>query len=495
MLLVMRSESATRLRSGRPLILVVGVALLAFSTARLWPAQTDLPMFEAAGGVAFSLLILTTWLQRKHFPASVMLLVPVGCDLFVALLRQAQGGSNSGYSPLVLMPVVWTGLVLGRRAVLAISACTALLFALPIVVEGAPLYPSSGWRGVVLWSLVSLFVGLGADRIMRAQEEQTEVASVRARELDRLVETQNAIATSEFDLDAVLVTVVQEASRLTGSDAAVVEIPDGDELVYRAASGTAETFVGLRLPSATAISGLAMRTGEILVCDDTETDERVDLEACRRVGARSLVVVPLRHDAQTSGVLKVYRASKNAFRPEHVRVLTLLADMIGSALARAELLEKLHRLALTDELTGLANRRSWHDHLEHALARARRSAAPLSVVVLDLNGFKQVNDKQGHAAGDRLLRTVSACWSSVLRDSDILGRIGGDEFAVILEQTDEVTAARIAQRLDGSLPAETVSAASGTATWNRREDVEGLLSRADAAMYERKNVKALATRS
>ena len=188
----------------------------------------------------------------------------------------------------MLVPVVWTGLVLGRRGVYAISACTALLFALPILVEGAPLYPSNGWRGVVLWSLVSLFVGLGADRVMRTQEEHTELSTARARELDRLAETQNAIATSEFDLDAVLAAVVQEASRLTGAEAAVVEIPDGDELVYRAASGTAEAFVGLRLPSATAISGLALRTGETLVCDDSETDERVDLEACRRVGrARS----------------------------------------------------------------------------------------------------------------------------------------------------------------------------------------------------------------
>jgi diguanylate cyclase (GGDEF)-like protein len=482
----MRSEAAPRLHSGRPLILAAGAAALAFSTARLWPARTDMPVFEAAGGVAFALLILATWLQRRQFPTWALLLVPIGCDLFIALLRQAQGGSNSGYSPLVLVPVVWTGLVLGRRGVYAISACTALLFALPILVEGAPLYPSNGWRGVVLWSLVSLFVGLGADRVMRTQEEHTELSTARARELDRLAETQNAIATSEFDLDAVLAAVVQEASRLTGADAAVVEIPDGDELVYRAASGTAEAFVGLRLPSATAISGLALRTGKTLVCDDSETDERVDLEACRRVGARSLVVVPLRHDAQTSGVLKAYRASTNAFRPEHVRILTLLADMIGSALARAELLEKLHRLALTDELTGLANRRSWNDHLEHALARARRSGAPLSLVVLDLNGFKQVNDEQGHAAGDRLLRTVSACWSSVLRDSDILGRIGGDEFAVILDQADASVAARIAERLAASLPAGAVTAASGTATWNRREDAEGLLSRADSAMYEQK---------
>jgi diguanylate cyclase (GGDEF)-like protein len=471
--------------------LAAGVAVLAFATARIWPAGTDLPVFEAAAGVALALLAVAAWLSLVRAPLWLVLLVPIGCDLLIALLRQAQGGNNSGYSPLVFVPVVWTGLVLGRRGVLVVTACTVLLFALPLVVVGGPLYPANGWRGVVLWSLVALFVGLGADRVMRGEEEQTELARARARELDRLAETQNAIATSEFDLDAVLGTVVDEARGLTGADAGVVEIPDGDELEYRAASGTAEAFVGLRLPRASAISGLALRTGETLVCDDAETDGRVDRDACRRVGARSLVVVPLQHDAHAAGVLKVYSENRDAFAPEHVRVLTLLADMIGSALARAELLEKLHRLALTDELTGLPNRRSWYDHLEHALARARRSAEPLSVVVLDLNGFKQVNDEQGHAAGDRLLRTVSACWSSALRDSDILGRIGGDEFAVILEQTDREIAARIAGRLEACLPGAEVSVATGIATWNRAEDAEGLLSRADAAMYEQKGETAV----
>jgi diguanylate cyclase (GGDEF)-like protein len=476
------------------LTLAAGVVLLSFATARLWPAGTDLPAFEAAGAVAVALLVVAAWLSRGDHSPWLVLLVPVGCDLLVAFLRQAQGGSNSGYAPLVFVPLVWTGLVLGRRGVLVLSACTALLFAVPILIVGPPLYPDNGWRGVVLWAVVALFIGLGADRVMRAEEQQTEVARTRARELDRLAETQNAIATSEFDLDDVLGTVVQEARRLTGADAAAVEMPDGDDLVYRAASGTAEAHVGLRLPIAAAISGLAVRTGETLVCDDSETDARVDLEACRHVGARSLVVVPLLHDAHAAGVLKVYSRKPSAFTPEHVRVLTLLADMIGSALARAELLDQLHQLALTDELTGLANRRSWYDHLEHALARARRSAAPLSVVVLDLNGFKQINDKQGHAAGDRLLRTVSACWSAVLRDSDVLGRIGGDEFAVILDQTDGETAARVAARIETSLPAAEVSVATGIATWNGVEDVEGFLSRADAAMYEQKSENgALAT--
>jgi diguanylate cyclase len=490
----MGSGIATRLRFGRPLALAGCITALAFATARLWPGSTDVPVFTAAGGVAVALLAAAAWLSRREFPVWAVLAVPVGCDLLVALLRQAQGGSTSGYSPLVMVPVVWTGLVLGRRSVLVISACTALLFALPIVVEGPPLYPSNGWRGVVLWILISVFVGLGADLVMRAEQEQTEIANSRARELDRLAETQNAIATSEFDLDAVLATVVHEARRLTDAEAAVVEIPDGDDLVYRAASGTAEEHLGLRLPSAGAISGLALRTGETLVCDDSETDERVDREACRRVGARSLAVVPLRHDAQAAGVLKVYSETPGAFGPENVRMLTLLADMIASALARAELLEKLNLLALTDELTGLANRRSWYHHLEHALARARRSAATLSVVVLDLNGFKQVNDEQGHAAGDRLLRMVSARWSSVLRDSDILGRVGGDEFAIILEQTDGATAAEIAGRLQAGLTGG-VSASVGVATWDRAEDAASLLSRADAAMYVQKAPSARAVSS
>jgi diguanylate cyclase (GGDEF)-like protein len=481
------SELAARVRFGRPMTLAVGVAVLAFSTARLWPAGTDVPVFEAAGGTAVALLAVAAWLSDRRAPLWLALVVPVGCDLLVALLRQAQGGSTSGYSPLVLVPVVWTGLVVGRRGVLAISACTTLLFTLPILIEGPPLYPDNGWRGVALWSLISLFLGLGADRVMRAEEHQTELARARARELDRLAETQHAIATSEFVLEAVLSTVVDEARRLTGADAAVVEIPDGQDLVCRAASGTAEAQLGLRVPSAGAISDLALRAGETLVCDD--------LEACRRVGARSFVVVPLRHDAHAAGVLKVYSARRNAFTPEHVRVLALLADMIGSALARAELLEKLHHLALTDELTGVPNRRSWYDHLEHALARARRSAAPLSLVVLDLNRFKQINDRRGHAAGDRVLRAVSACWSSVLRDSDVLGRIGGDEFAVILEQTDAATAARVAARLEESLSTGEVTAAMGIATWNRTEDAAGLLSRADAAMYAQKSATAFAMQS
>ena len=149
-----------------------------------------------------------------------------------------------------------------------------------------------------------------------------------------------------------------------------------------------------------------------------------------------MIVVPLVHGGIARGVLKVYGPNAEAFGEAHIRVLSALANIVGSALSRAELLERLRGQAVTDDLTGLLNRRAWYDELEHALSRSRRSGRPVSVVLLDLDRFKQINDTHGHVFGDRLLRTVSACWSDVLRDVDTLGRIGGDEFAVIVEDSD-----------------------------------------------------------
>jgi diguanylate cyclase (GGDEF)-like protein len=348
------------------------------------------------------------------------------------------------------------------------------------------MYPTSGWRGVILWTDVAAVVGTGANRVMADQRRQTLLAAARADELARLVATQTAIATGPFDLDTVMTTVVEEAQQLTRAAAAVVELPDGDELVYRAAAGTAAEHIGLRVAQATAISGRALRSRQALVCDDSEVDERVDRETCRRVGARSLVVVPLLHDGEAAGVLKVYAPSPRAFEIEHVQLLSLLADMVGSALARAELLEQLHEQAVTDELTGLPNRRAWNRQLELALVRARRTNLPLSVVVLDVDGLKEINDTRGHAAGDRLLRAITGRWAAAVREADLLGRLGGDEFGVLLEGADEVEAEDVVERLGAAL-GEGEAASAGCATWDGGEDATSLLARADRRMYEQKH--------
>jgi diguanylate cyclase (GGDEF)-like protein len=143
----------------------------------------------------------------------------------------------------------------------------------------------------------------------------------------------------------------------------------------------------------------------------------------------------------------------------------------------------LRRAAGTDPLTGLANRRAWEDGADRLLAAAGRTGEPVTVAVLDLDGFKAVNDTGGHAAGDALLRSLAASWRGELRRSDLLGRLGGDEFGLCLPGSDHATTAELLGRLHA------VSAgawSAGTATARPGEALSEVLARADAALYRQK---------
>jgi diguanylate cyclase (GGDEF)-like protein len=476
----------------RPLVPTVGVLALGFAAIGLQRGPIDRPVLAAAVLVALAAIAAAAAGPWGRLPLWALLGLACACDAVIALLRQTGGGNGSGYGPLAILPVLWVALVLRRREVAGIVVATFLLFAVPIVVVGGTMYPSTGWRSVVLWTIVAGVVGIVTNRVVRDEREQTRlieeqsgIIAARAEELDQLVATQTAIATSSFDLDTVMRTAAAEAQRLTGAEAAVVEIPDGEDLVYRAACGTAEPYLGFRLRQEGAISGLALRTGEIVLCDDSELDERVDRDACRRVGARSMVVVPLLHDGKAAGVLKVYSNSVAAFDGRHAQLLSMIATLIGAAIARSNLLADLNEMAVTDALTELPNRRAWYERLDRAMARARRSGAPLTVVVLDLDGFKHLNDSKGHERGDRLLRTLGRQWPDAVRETDFLGRTGGDEFAVVLEDADRSAVDDVVARIrERTPPSQEVSA--GFATWDGNETAASLVSRADAEMYANK---------
>jgi diguanylate cyclase (GGDEF)-like protein len=349
---------------------------------------------------------------------------------------------------------------------------------LPIVLIGAPEYPSTGWRGAVLMTIVTAVVGLVTSQVVAE-------ANDRSRVLERLLQTQTAIATSEPDPERVMRTVTAEAIELTGAAAAVVEMPERDAMVYRAVAGTAEPYLGYRVPIGGSISGLCLTTQETLVVTDSEFDPRVDRDACRKVGARSLVVVPLLHGERAAGILKVYSPAAGAVGWNEARVLRLLAHVIGTGLVRAELVETLAEHAHTDKLTGLPNRRSWDDQLVRALARADRTGEALSVAICDVNGLKRLNDTEGHAAGDALLQGVAWSLRQAARAGDIVARLGGDEFGVLLSGADDSAAADAVHRLTAALaPGRSMSV--GVAEWDRRESADELVTRADHRMYAQK---------
>jgi diguanylate cyclase (GGDEF)-like protein len=167
----------------------------------------------------------------------------------------------------------------------------------------------------------------------------------------------------------------------------------------------------------------------------------------------------------------------------------LLALVAGMCSWQAHTLETGRReLALasrTDHLTEMLNRRGFHERVEGELARAERLGEPVALVLVDLDGFKRVNDEHGHAAGDELLRWVSQRLRSALRSSDAAARLGGDEFALLLPGMDTRAAREVAERLRTSL-SERTSASFGVAAFPAQADVEALLARADVELYDEK---------
>jgi diguanylate cyclase (GGDEF)-like protein len=283
-----------------------------------------------------------------------------------------------------------------------------------------------------------------------------------AEHLRAIIQTQTEIAASDLDLDATMELIASRGQELTGASAGVVEIADGDEMAYRVTTGEATPFLGVRLKMDSSLSGLCVREGRVLRSDDTDDDPRVDGEACQRVNARSMLCVPLVHGDETVGVLKVYSPDPGAFDDADVETLELLSGLIAAHMSHASLFATEVHGGRHDALTGMLNRRAYEERLPVEIARATRYGWPLSLCLLDLDGFKKINDTLGHPSGDRALQQVAALLDES-RLADDSFRIGGDEFALLMPKTccadAELAVARLCKQIpkigmsDGSLGA------------------------------------------
>jgi diguanylate cyclase (GGDEF)-like protein len=314
-------------------------------------------------------------------------------------------------------------------------------------------------------------------------------AESREKRLRAVIATQTEIAQAPPVAEVVMDLVVRRAEGLTGADGGVLELPEGDEMVYAVASGAAAPYLGVRLSRHTSLSGLSLKLNETLYCADSSADPRVDGEASRRVGAGSMICVPLRHGGEVVGVLKVYAATAHAFDQSSVEVLELLAGMVAAHISNAARFEALTHESRHDVLTGLANRRAYDERLATEAARARRFRQPLSLALLDLDGFKTVNDELGHPAGDAALVEVAAVLAGS-RTSDDAFRIGGDEFALLMPKTDReqarVAARRIMQKIESAQICEgRISASVGVGC--TAGDPVAIHAEADAALLAAKH--------
>jgi diguanylate cyclase (GGDEF)-like protein len=288
-----------------------------------------------------------------------------------------------------------------------------------------------------------------------------------------------------IDLDEVLSRALEAAGTLEGADAALVMLPaqGGKPLV---------ATLGLSVEEAErhAITGppdgrLARSIKMSYTYPTLEDDEAGIIH--------SGLAVPLPGEAQTLGYLTVFtRAKRHEFSDADVRQLETLALRAGPAIENARRFREAKQLADLDALTGLHNRRYFHETLGRECARAHRYERKLSLIVFDLDDFKEVNDRIGHLAGDAALAEAADRVRDVVRTADISCRVGGDEFAVILPESSLEEADQLYRRILNAVSARPLGQAgklylsAGVAELRPEDDPVSFFQRADEALYRAK---------
>jgi diguanylate cyclase (GGDEF)-like protein len=257
---------------------------------------------------------------------------------------------------------------------------------------------------------------------------------------------------SVHELQTLLDMICDHAMTVTGARRCSLMLLDEQEEVLRirAARGIPEWIQNSVVAKVgEGVAGHVIEFGEPLLVTDIQEDPRFDSKVdSRYYGSKSLLCVPLVLHGVHRGVLCLTeKAAGGPFDQADLELAVLLGSHASVAIDNAYLYGHLRTLASTDSLTRLYNHRHMMDHLEGAIKHARRHGAPLSVIMLDLDHFKQVNDTYGHQQGDRVLQAFASVLERTAREEDILARYGGEEFAAILPGTGLKGALRLGERI------------------------------------------------
>ncbi len=326
--------------------------------------------------------------------------------------------------------------------------------------------------------------------------------------LDRLAALAKfAEATASIHNEQTLMQMIleQSANLLLAEQSSLMLLDhETDALLLEAKKGFANGEIGkIRIPRGEGIAGKVAELGEPLLVENIENDPRVGKKSSAKYKTSSFVSVPLKLEQRPMGVMNFAdKATGEVFNEEDLQLAQAFANHAAVLIDRNALsaqMDQLKKLSITDPLTGLLNRRYLQDRLEEELARSQRYSRQLSVIMLDLDGFKKYNDTFGHPAGDRLLEAMAVTILRAVRTIEIVARYGGDEFVIILPETDKSKALMVGERVRNDigrteLPMNgegehrlVISASLGIACYPEHETTAaGLLERADIALYRAK---------
>ena len=310
-------------------------------------------------------------------------------------------------------------------------------------------------------------------------DQQADVAERLATSLQDLV--------SELRLDDVLTKITKHAQTAVGGKEFVLLVDDGELL--RCRSSSILPAAGIAALEAWAGASTLVRAEATVLDDLSGVPGLESLPADRSLPLRSLCAAPLVYRGTSLGVLVALANGTRGFLPHDVELLQSYAAQAAIALTNARLYEAQEELATRDPLTGLLNHREFHEALARELESCRGGGGAVSVVMIDFDRFKQVNDTLGHAAGDRLLVAAADALRACCRGSDLAFRVGGDEFALVLAGTDAAEAGAVARRaaaaigrIEGNL-----GVSFGVAEFPAAGPTkDAVLSSADERLYEMK---------
>jgi len=360
--------------------------------------------------------------------------------------------------------------------------------------------PALYWRISPRWSegarhaLARLTQGLGVSAAGSASPSLSREAfeKIELQALLDIITTANSLLEPKEVMDAVMTRI----HGLIPCDAwSVLILEDHDEpvLVFAAAHGpNKQGLENVKVPLGKGIAGWVAECRQPLIVNDARNDSRFMAEVDRNSGflTRNILCAPLVSRGRVIGAIEMLnRQDEAGFAQQDLELLQTLVNPAAVAIENAYLFQKAQRLTIQDDLTKLYNARHLNHCLDVEIKRAMRGRRPLSLIFLDLDGFKAVNDSFGHLEGSKALVGIGRIIAHCARETDIVGRYGGDEFVLILPDTDTEGAVRLGERIRDEVAAydmrgKKVTASIGIATYPRHgQDKDVLFRQADQAMY------------
>jgi diguanylate cyclase (GGDEF)-like protein len=345
---------------------------------------------------------------------------------------------------------------------------------------------------------VTVLAHLEGARRTAARGAETSPHQTTARRLAILTDVVKT-ANSILEPRKVIELVVEKIRQLIPSEAWSLMMVDEEkqELVFEAALGAkARDVSAFRLKIGEGVAGWVAQSGKPAIVNDTARDPRFSARVDTRTQfeTHSILCAPLVSRGRTIGVLEIINKEGGPFTRADLQLVLTLVEPCAIAIENAILFQRTEQLTITDDLTRLFNSRYLNLYLGREIKRCKRHGIPLSVIFLDLDGFKGINDQYGHLAGSGTLTEVGTILAKEVRESDILARYGGDEFVAVLPETPASGALVIAERLRRAIEehrfleprglAARISASFGISTYpDHALTPEGLIQKADQAMY------------